>query len=272
VPDLDEATRVTGGSGRYRGAIDPDWFIWGPNGGYLSGLALRAAVAESRFRRVASYSCVFLGVARAGAVDLRVEAARRARRARRAEAFRVELAQDQRPILSALLWLVDAGVPGLVHRDLARPEVPPPDALEDDDVRLGPSTAPLFQRLERRGVDPVADGGAPPRVRVWLRFRGGPPFDDPLLDALRPLIASDLFFWPALARAHGEERRAWTAPGLDLQVHFHDFDPPGEWLLCDTHAPLAHAGLLASTNAVWSQDGRLLVSSKTQALFRAVER
>jgi acyl-CoA thioesterase-2 len=268
VADLDEATRVEGGGGRYGGVVHRDWFIWGPNGGYLSGLALRAAAAESRFRRVASYSCVFVGVAKAGPVELRVEPVRRARRA---DAFRVELAQEERPILSALLWLVDAGVPGLAHRDLARPEVPPPDALEDDDVRLGPSTAPLFRLLERRGVDLHTPGsGAAPRVRVWLRFRAPAQYADPFVDALRPLIASDLFYWPATGRLHGDERRAWTAPGLDLQLAFHDFDPPGEWLYCDTHAPLAHAGLLASTNAVWSQDGRLLVTSKTQALFRAV--
>jgi acyl-CoA thioesterase len=268
MSDLDVATRVQGGDGRYRAAIDAGWFIWGPNGGYLSCLALRAAAAESRFRRLASYACVFVGVAQAGPVSLRVEALRRARRA---EAFRVELAQDERPILSAVLWLVDTGVPGLAHRDLAMPAVPAPDVLEDDDVRLGPSTAPLFQRLERRGVETHAAGsGAPPRVRVWLRFRSPARYEDPLVDALRPLIASDLFYWPALARAYGEERKAWTAPGLDLQLHFHDFDPPGEWLYCDTHAPLAHEGLLASTNAVWSQDGRLLVTSKTQALFRAV--
>lgn len=60
----------------------------------------------------------------------------------------------------------------------------------------------------------------------------------------------------------------FTAPGLDLHVRFHDLAAPGEWLLCNTHAFVARAGLLAADSLDWSADGRLLVRSATQALFR----
>jgi acyl-CoA thioesterase len=266
VEDLEQATRLAGARGRYRGTIHGSWFIWGPNGGFLSALALRAAAAESRFGRLASYSCQFLGVGREGEVELEVA---RLREARRAEALRVEMRQAGEPILQALLWLVADDVPGLEHRDLAMPDVPMPDALPSHELLHGPSTTPFFQRLERRPVDvrPAGEPG-PPRVRVWLRFRPTARYDDGLVDSLRPLVVSDTLYWPAARSLHVGNDVGFTAPGLDLHARFHDFAPPGEWLLCDTHAFAAGAGLLAADSLVWSADGRLLVSSATQALFR----
>ena len=35
------------GDGRYRAHVSRDWEIWGPEGGYIASLALRAAGAES---------------------------------------------------------------------------------------------------------------------------------------------------------------------------------------------------------------------------------
>jgi len=40
--DFERETRVEGGGGRYRAALSQDWEIWGPNGGYLAAIALRA--------------------------------------------------------------------------------------------------------------------------------------------------------------------------------------------------------------------------------------
>jgi acyl-CoA thioesterase len=266
MEDLELATRVAGGDGRYRGTIHGSWFIWGPNGGFLSSLALRAAAAESRFRRLASYSCQFLGVGREGEVELEVAPLRRARRA---DALRVGMSQAGETILQALLWLVADDVPGLEHRDLAMPDVPMPETLPSHEALHGPSTTPFFQRLERRPVE-IRGAGEPrtPRARAWLRFRPTARYDDPLVDSLRPLVVSDTLYWPAARSLHVGEDVGFTAPGLDLHVRFHDFAAPGEWLLCDTHAFVARAGLLAADSLVWSADGRLLVSSATQALFR----
>ena len=59
--DLEHATRVEGDSGSYHARLSEDWEIWGPNGGYLAAIALRAAgdvVAE--IERPASFYCHFL--------------------------------------------------------------------------------------------------------------------------------------------------------------------------------------------------------------------
>ena len=48
VGDFEVDTRLEGGDGRYRALVSKDWEIWGPNGGYMAALALRAAGREAR--------------------------------------------------------------------------------------------------------------------------------------------------------------------------------------------------------------------------------
>ena len=48
-------TALEGGDGRYRAHLSPDWAIWGPNGGYLAVVALRAAGREAQVQRPASF-------------------------------------------------------------------------------------------------------------------------------------------------------------------------------------------------------------------------
>ena len=61
--DLALDTAVTGDNGDYAIDLSRDWEIWGPNGGYVASIALRAAGAHSRFDRPASIVGHFLGVA-----------------------------------------------------------------------------------------------------------------------------------------------------------------------------------------------------------------
>ena len=42
--------------GRYTAKLSSDWEIWGPMGGYVAAVALRAAGAESPFSRPAAFS------------------------------------------------------------------------------------------------------------------------------------------------------------------------------------------------------------------------
>jgi hypothetical protein len=49
--DLDQATYVDGQNGRYLARLSEDWEIWGPNGGYLAAIALRAAGEVTQIKR-----------------------------------------------------------------------------------------------------------------------------------------------------------------------------------------------------------------------------
>ncbi len=58
--DLEQATRVEGDAGRYHARLSDEWEIWGPNGGYLAAIALRAAGELAEIRQPASFYCHFL--------------------------------------------------------------------------------------------------------------------------------------------------------------------------------------------------------------------
>ena len=58
------------GDGRYRAVLD-SWMTWGPMGGYVAAVALRAAA--TKFSRPAGFVCQYLSVARFEPVELQVE-------------------------------------------------------------------------------------------------------------------------------------------------------------------------------------------------------
>jgi hypothetical protein len=53
--DLERATRVQARDGGFVAELSRDWEIWGPNGGYLATIALRAAGMVAQIQRPASF-------------------------------------------------------------------------------------------------------------------------------------------------------------------------------------------------------------------------
>lgn len=261
------------GDGLYRATLSADWEIWGPMGGYVAACALRAAGASSAQPRPAAFSCHYLGVARFAPVDVRVE---ERRRGRTASAQRVEVTQDGRPILDAMVWSVGE-VEGLEHDETQAPDVPGPDSLRslrellDDDA--GPPF-PFWDNLEAKPIefetDWPPDGPRPARWQEWLRFTPTATFEDPWVDAARCVILVDLPSWPSAHRPHAWQQPPFMAPTLDLNVAFHRPTHDQDWLLCDGAAPLSTEGLFGWNARVWSRGGRLHASGGGQCLYRAL--
>src|SRR5690349_14812682 len=131
--DLAIDTAVEGRDGRYTASLSRDWEIWGPNGGYIAAIALRAAGAHSRFDRPASLVGNFLGV---GDFDRPLEIETTTlREAKRAQSIRVAMTQQGLPIFDAMVWSV-GDVAGLEHQAEPMPEAPPPESLRSDAERL----------------------------------------------------------------------------------------------------------------------------------------
>ncbi len=263
--DLQEDTRLEGGDGRYRASLSPDWEIWGPNGGYLAALALRAAGAEAAIPRPASFAGHFLAVGRFDAVDVSVEVIRRGKRS---ESLRVTVTQQERPLLEALVRTAADG-PGLEHRFGEAPSVPAPETLQSMDELRDPEWPiyPFWQNLDTRPLHPERFREPPqPRDPVhveWFRYRPRATFDDPFVDAGRALLLIDTLSWPAACRPHQPDME-FIAPNLDVNVWFHDAAPEQEWLLADHECRVAAGGLMGTTGRVWSRDGRLLASGGAQ--------
>jgi acyl-CoA thioesterase II len=293
VGDIERQTAVTReDDGRYSAMVHRDWEIWGPCGGYVAAIALRAAGAESPFARPASFFCHYLSVAAFAPVDLAVTPLRSGRTVL---AQRIEMSQDGRPVLDAMVWSVGP-VDGLEHQDVSPPEVADPDDLAppppEPPLRPGeerPRYA-FWDNFEQRPTDWVQpwppEEPLPPLWRTWVRYVDGPAdgpatgagagagAENPWVGAARALVVLDVGSWPAGSRPHAYRNHSFIAPSLDLYAAFQDLGPASgrEWLLLDAHSPVAEAGLLSWTGRVWSRDRRLVVSGGGQAVFRRTER
>lgn len=274
--DLEHDTRVTGGDGSWEGTLSADWEIWGPNGGYVAAVLLRAAGAHSDLPRPASLFVTFLARGDFAPVELTT---RTLRRTRRAESVSVSMSQGRRLVAEATAWFVLEGLEGLEHDVVTMPQVRRIEELatmEEVLERRGVArpSMPFFSNLHQYPVV-VQDewppaGPLPPTLETWLRFRPTPTFDDPVVDAGRLVVALDTFGWPAVHRHHAHawpaDTQPWVAPSLDLHVRFHRSAAHSPALLLKTDAPLAAHGLVSTEGRVWSEDG-LLVASMSSALI-----
>ena len=261
------------GEGRFTAMVHADWEIWGPCGGYVAALALRAAGAESHLARPASFFCHYLSVAAFAPVDLVVTpVARRAHRAGPAGRH-----DPGGPAGARGHGVVGRATSrGLEHEDVDPPDVPDPDELPtwaDLCARRGPARHALLGQLRpaprRRGRSEwPPPGPLPPTWRTWVRCRPTATFDDPWVDAARSLIVLDVGSWPAGSRPHMYLEPPYIAPSLDLYASFQYPGGSSEWLLLDAHSPVAHGGLLSWTGRVWSKERRLIASGGGQAVFR----
>jgi len=262
-------TRAEGGGGRYRAHISREWEIWGPNGGYVAAIALRAAGREAEIARPASFSGHFLGRAEFAPVDLDVT---KVHGGRRSESLHVVMRQEGRSIMNAIVRTAAEG-PGLEH-DVARmPEAPAPEGLKSFDELFPDDEAPyvFWKNLEGRPLDaeralepPQERRPSPPVFREWLRLRPRATFEDVWVDAGRLLLLIDTLSWPAAVQPH--PNAPFQGPNLDVTAWFHRFEPESEWLLSDHEGPVAEGGLMGTTSRVWSRSGRLLASGGAQLL------
>lgn len=260
--DLEQATRVEGDGERYVAQLSDDWEIWGPNGGYLAAIALRAAGQAADIPQPRSFYCHFLSSPAFEAVQLEVRALKRGRRA---ESFAVEMTQAGKPILHALVKTAADG-PGYSHQHLLPPDASPPASLKSYEQLLStdkPWPFRFWNNVERRPVNQdTSPPPSSPTIREWTRFRPRACFEDPFLDAARALILLDTFGFPAAYQLY----RSWEylAPNLDTSVWFHHLNPACEWLLIDHECILAEHGLMATSGRVWDTDGRLLATGSAQ--------
>ncbi|HVX21471.1 MAG TPA: thioesterase family protein [Acidimicrobiales bacterium] len=266
----DGTGRQPDGTGRFTATLSPEWEIWGPMGGYVAAVALRAAGAASPFRRPATFACHYLAVARFEPVDLVVTVQRAARTAL---SQRVVMTQGDRTVLTAEVWSVGP-VDGLEHHVAEPPDVPGPDGLASM-AELQPDDWPWFPFWNNLDYRPVAareqwppPGPLPARWQAWLRFRPTATFVDPWVDAARAVVLLDVVGWPSAHQHHAWADPPYIAPSLDLSVAFHEPAADADWLLADGHSPVAGDGLVGWNGRLWSPRRRLVATAGGQALCR----
>lgn len=254
-----EDTAVIDRDGELTAELSRDWEIWGPNGGYVAAIALRAAgMRAPEGHRPASFSCQYLSVGKFAPAKAEV---RTLKTGRSASCLAVELSQDGRVFLTAQVWTTNRE-DGPERATIQPPAAPSPAEAPDINSLL-PADAPrhaFWQNFENRPINWVKEGSTDLRGKPqqqWSRFRDFEPVDA-FADAARSLVLIDTLLWPAHWR--GETAVDYIAPSLDLAVWFHAPKPAGDWLLIEAKSETAGAGLIHGTGQVWSEDRRLIAS------------
>jgi acyl-CoA thioesterase-2 len=277
--DLDADTSVEPvAEGQWAARLSEDWNIWGPNGGYVASICLRAAGAACGLARPATIACHYLAVGRFDAVELEVDLLRATRRT---AAVRVHMRQGGTPLAEATVWAVAGGLDGYEWEDAERPAVPAPGDTPSVEDRLRDQPAAqrspfsFARNLQQKPINwrteeecAVFPGGRH-EARTWMRFVPTSVFDDPWVDACRSLILLDTWAWPAaVGGVPASERDRFMAPNLDVTARFHADTSASEWLLVDARAPVASGGLIGTEVAVWTEQGALAASGGAQLLCR----
>jgi acyl-CoA thioesterase len=277
VGNLAEDTAIEQiGDGRFRATISSDWALWGPVGGYVAAIALRAAGAHAGLPLPASLSCQFLSLARFDVVDIEVECLRRTRHA---ASLTVLMKQRDVPVLSALVWAIADDIPGPARRLSGAPDVPGPEQIAEmeRDPRLASTTAAtatatgtFWKNLELRTLafDETRSDGL--QIHSWAKFRPRAHFGDPWLDACRELITIDTAIFPAVAIALDGGR--YAALSMDLYAAFHAPPPAEDYLLVTAQSTAAGGGLVSGIAQTRSADGTLTASGGSQLLCRMLGR
>lgn len=268
-------TAVEGEDGKYAAKISPEWEIWGPCGGYVAAIALRAAGAAGQLPRPASFFCHYLGTAAFDEVDISVETLRSGRTT---ESLRVSMTQKGKPVLESIVLAVREQDDALVHDESVAPAADDPDGLQSMAERLveidedppykfwaNVDSRPLMWHENWPPTEPEA-----PRWLQWERLITDATFDDPWLDAARAALWLDLAGWPAAARPHTWRAPPWVAVNVDLYAAFHRLSPSSDFVLVEAEAPIATDGLVGYGCKVWSRSRELLASGGGQLLCRPI--
>lgn len=266
---LQTDTAIRSEGERLTAVLDADWNIWGPNGGYVASVALRAAGAVAPGgHRPASISVQYLSVAEFAEVECRVEPVKKGRNA---WLLNVALIQKDRTFLQAQVWTTNkADGPQVLEAGM--PDVPGPAALKTMDEHRGGAAADrkgFWVNLDTKPVVFRPYGEANPqgaKSADWYRFeRYENEAGDLFLDAARSLVLIDTLIWPVHARAYAGPR-PYIAPSLDVMVWFHQPALDADWLLMETATDVAAGGLIHGRSRIWTADGKLVATGGSNLL------
>jgi acyl-CoA thioesterase II len=263
-------TRVREEGGKLLATFSRNWEIWGPNGGYVASIALRAAgKVVPPDHRPATFSCQYLSVGQFADVEIDAEPARKGRNA---WCVNVVLRQGEKRILQAQIWTTNKSE-GPAKIDRKWPGVALPQDLKtwSELFPENKETFAFWWNFEGKPATVPARGKADPRgsvVQGWNRFLDFEHTHDPFLDCARALVMIDVHPWIAFGNGL-KERPDYVAPTLDLTAWFHALPGPFDWLLVDARADVAGGGLIHGSVHVWTEDGRIIASGGSNLLHVA---
>ena len=244
---------------RWRAWAPDHWFVGrGPNGGFLAGLAARAAEAAAG-RPLRSLSLHFVAAPAVGPLEV---SATLERVGRSDSAASVRIEQEGRPMTLALATLGALPAAGAAWDAGGMPAATPLEATEPVPLEQA-GIAEFMRNYDLRWALGAITGEAP-ATGGWIRTADPRALDGPLVAAMTDAWA------PAAFVALG---RFVAAPTLDLTIHVRRPLPPAgmapeDYVLGRFSSRLSVAGVWEEDGELWSPGGELIAQSRQLALVR----
>jgi acyl-CoA thioesterase len=257
------------GPGVFEGQVTRDWWIvFGPNGGFLAAMLVRAMAAAvgDPARAARSLTIHYTAAPTEGPVRIRTTA-ERAGRSLTTVSARME--QADRLIALAIGAFSLTRLPAIEFD-----EAPAPDVLPPEDVPIvepHPQMPPFSRQWEVRpaiGTPPFTGADAPALTGGWIRpadpegeADGPHPIDAALVAQL-----ADAWIPAVFVRLTAPN----PVPTIDLTIHFRaDLPLAADYLLVSFESRLSRGGFIEEDGAIWTRDGRLIAHSRQLALLQA---
>jgi acyl-CoA thioesterase len=248
--------------GVFEGHINRDWWIvFGPNGGFLAAMIVKAmgAAVDDHARAARSLTIHYTAAPTEGPVRI-LTTIERAGRSLTTVSARME--QGDRLIALALGAFSGPRRAAIEFSDALAPTVPPPEAVAEFQGR--PDLPPFTRQWEVRpavGIPPFTGAEESTLIGGWIR-----PLDPHPIDAA--LVAQLTDAWIPAVFIRLTEPNA--VPTVDLTIHFRgDLPLEPDYVLSTFETRLSAGGFIEEDGYIWSRDGRLIAQSRQLALLQA---
>jgi acyl-CoA thioesterase len=249
------------GPGVFEGQVNRDWWVvFGPNGGFLAAMVVKAmnATVDDHTRAPRSLTIHYTRAPAEGPVRI-TATIERAGRTLTTVSARME--QGGRLIALALAAYSTPRVAAIEFSDAPAPAVPMPEEL--DPVEPQRDLPPFTRQWEMRpalGVPPFTGHEGSTLTGGWIK-----PLDPHPIDAALVAQITDAWLPAVFLRLTAPD----GVPTIDLTIHFRaDLPLPADYVLVSFETRLSAGGFVEEDGLIWSRDGRLIAHSRQLALLQ----
>jgi Thioesterase-like superfamily len=217
-----EQTKIQAVSSHFEGYVYPDWNEWLPNGGYVSSIALRAAIGVSRNYQLRTVSVEFLRPATVGDLKLQTSILYSSVNA---ECVRVDAIQNGLARLTLTAWFAPATTDGPTRTpQMRKPSQPIADLVSTRERNRGHSGYPYANCVDQYDVSVLENweqrSGLPAFIEQYIEWRKPTCMSTCSCRYGRVLVVADLLPYFALMRAIPAFEREFVCPTLTLSARF----------------------------------------------------
>ena len=248
--------------GVFEGHVNRDWWIvFGPNGGFLAAMMVKAmsAAVDDHARAARSLTIHYTQAPTEGPIRIRTTVERVGRSLTTMSA---RMEQDNRLIALALGAFSSARTPAIEFSDAPAPTVPLPEEIAPFEERR--DLPPFTRQWEVRpavGIQPFSGAVEGALTGGWIK-----PLDPHPIDAALVAQLTDAWIPAVFVRLTEPD----AVPTIDLTIHFRsDLPLEPDYVLSTFETRVSAGGFIEEDGYIWARDGRLIAHSRQLALLQA---